>query len=937
MNQKYMVVDYESFSEADLRGKKSAVGAYEYARHPSTRVMCVAWRCGTASELPTAPVRVWSPFLKGQSALELFENLIDPDVKLVAHNAFFEQVITRFVLPKVLVSKQLEEIPHSRWICTASMAAAMALPRSLDGACQALNLPFQKDMEGNRLMMKYCKPRKPSKLNDSTRHNKKNDLLRIMEYCASDIKAETALFLKLPLLNPKERELWELDQKINFRGFKVDRPLVMSVLGMVGLEIEELNQETRALTEGTINSTTRRDAVLKFVNARNANLPDLTAGTIQGVLKKKDLDPTARRLLEIRQDVSKTSTAKYLAMELRSRTDSRIRDHQVYHTASTGRFGGAGVQPHNFPRGTLKNALQATEILNSGVSEYEILDLIRLLYGSPMEVFSSTLRCMIEASPGKCFFGADYNAIEVRVLFWVADHVLGLKAFHDDEDIYRIMASILYRVPLSKVTAEQREMGKRIVLGCLAEDTPVYTNFGFKRIQDVLLSDKLWDGNKWVKHGGVVAKGRKPVIQIKSRNIESTPNHWFRKKGMWRSAVEIVLEEGTIPPKSERFFSDGRWWEPKSMSGRNVVSQCAAYAALKDLLESTNCGPEKQELASYANNLFLDKKVGTPIEIATFYATRGLELVGELVSTTSKNGAKIRKTAASPGMVVEAFRAPSNPLENFWNTLLHSMGLIGGGSLSTELIMIKGMSPEIYESSLKALTTKTVETYDIHMSGPKNRFQVGNSLVHNCGYQMGPDKFQATCLDQYGIVISDDIAKLAVETYRKAHAPVPRLWYMLERAAIFAVRTGKKVKVNHTTWWTENGFLYCELPSKRRLAYAGPEVRMAETPWGEKRSKLYHWGVDPFTRKWVLSGTYGGKLTENVVQAIARDIMAEAMVRCENAGYEIMMTVHDELLTENTAETGSVKELEDLMAVVPEWAVGCPIKVKGWEGFRFRK
>lgn len=109
------------------------------------------------------------------------------------------------------------------------------------------------------------------------------------------------------------------------------------------------------------------------------------------------------------------------------------------------------------------------------------------------------------------------------------------------------------------------------------------------------------------------------------------------------------------------------------------------------------------------------------------------------------------------------------------------------------------------------------------------------------------------------------------------------------------------------------------------------------TPWDEKRAVLYHYGVNPLTRKWDLSGTYGGRLCENVVQAVARDLMAEAMLRIESRGYEIVLSVHDELLAERQKGLGAIDEFENLMAELPIWAEGCPVKVEGWKGPRYRK
>ena len=143
--KQYLVIDYETRSECDLR----KCGPWEYSVHPSTRILCVAWRIGTRESLRAAPVRVWSPFIDPTPPGDLLDALLTPEVRIVAHNAGFEQVITR----NVLMPHKGNFSPH-RWQCTAAMAAALALPRKLEDACIVLKLPVTKDMDGHRLMLK---------------------------------------------------------------------------------------------------------------------------------------------------------------------------------------------------------------------------------------------------------------------------------------------------------------------------------------------------------------------------------------------------------------------------------------------------------------------------------------------------------------------------------------------------------------------------------------------------------------------------------------------------------------------------------------------------------------------------------------------------------------------------------------------------------------
>ncbi len=190
-----------------------------------------------------------------------------------------------------------------------------------------------------------------------------------------------------------------------------------------------------------------------------------------------------------------------------------------------------------------------------------------------------------------------------------------------------------------------------------------------------------------------------------------------------------------------------------------------------------------------------------------------------------------------------------------------------------------------------------------------------------------------------GQEVSEELAKAAVSAYRTRHAPVVKLWKMIELAAMSAVENpGQRFGINYTKWQLKNDFLWCELPSGRMLAYFKPTIR-DELVFGHKRPVIYHWSVNSTTKKWNEDKTYGGLLVENVVQAISRDLMAEAMLRIEAAGpWQIVLHVHDEIGAEcRDPYEASNEDFCDLMATVPDWAEGCPIKVEGWRGDRYRK
>jgi DNA polymerase bacteriophage-type len=213
----------------------------------------------------------------------------------------------------------------------------------------------------------------------------------------------------------------------------------------------------------------------------------------------------------------------------------------------------------------------------------------------------------------------------------------------------------------------------------------------------------------------------------------------------------------------------------------------------------------------------------------------------------------------------------------------------------------------------------------------------GKIAILGLGYQMGWQKFQATAL-KAGVVLTDDFAQEIVRVYREKRWRVKQMWWDQEAAAIAAVNSGNRVRSGYIHWLLDDGFLRCELPSGRWLSYPNPEISQRQTPWGELKDTLTYEGMNQYSRKWQRQVSYGGMLVENITQAVARDLMAEAMLRCENSGlYVPVLSVHDELIAEAKLGEGSVHEFEQLMAECPEWADGCPVAAEGWAGLRYRK
>lgn len=214
-------------------------------------------------------------------------------------------------------------------------------------------------------------------------------------------------------------------------------------------------------------------------------------------------------------------------------------------------------------------------------------------------------------------------------------------------------------------------------------------------------------------------------------------------------------------------------------------------------------------------------------------------------------------------------------------------------------------------------------------------------IVLGCGYQMGGPGFHKNCVMR-GINVELEECNDAVKVYRKEHPNIVKFWWDTERCAAEAIKQGRTkanpIRLRNLTFYMESNermtWLCIGLPSGRPIRYCNPKVEKAER-FGKTVDKIsYRTEVKGM---WIRESTYGGKLVENITQAVARDVMVESMVKAEKRGYACIGTVHDELISEVDDDFGSAHELEEIMRIRPKWCADAPINAEGWEGPRYRK
>jgi DNA polymerase len=387
------------------------------------------------------------------NAPELRLALDDPRVIKIAHNASFE-------LALMSTLGMIDFIPE-QWRCTAVHALGLGLPGGLGAVAAELRLAEQKSDVGKALIRRFSMPpRVPGTPQPGPEDGR---WFEFVEYCRQDVRTERAIAHHLEALRrlpDSEWALWHLDQRINQRGLPVDLALVRGAMAVDAVNRERATEAVRDLT-GVANPGSRNQ-LLTWLASQEVTPDDLTAGTVKGLLSDDDLPERVREVLEHRQQLAASSTAKFEALARATGDDGRLRGTLKFNGAHTGRWSGQLFQPQNLPRGNL--SAQDVETARAIVREGDI-ELLTLLYPNHSQVLGSLVRSTIIAPPGKMLVVADLSSIESVVLAWCAESQYLLDLFRDGRDPYKDFATRLFNIPYDQVTKQQRNLCKPATLG----------------------------------------------------------------------------------------------------------------------------------------------------------------------------------------------------------------------------------------------------------------------------------------------------------------------------------------------------------------------------------------------------------------------------------------------------------------------------------------
>ena len=444
---KHLSIDIETRSSVDI-GK---AGLYKYAQSPDFRILLFAFQedgnpvevvdLAQGEEIPEHAVRM----------------LADPDVTKHAYNAAFEWYC---------LNRAGYRTPLEQWRCTMAHGLYCGYTAGLDATGKAIGLPQdkQKLAAGKALIRYFCVPCRPTKTNGNRTWNQpwhaKEKWELFKEYNRQDVVTERAILNRLEQfpMPEAEQKQWQMDVLMNAFGVRVDTELIKGALYIDAVSTQELTEEAVRITGlGNPNSGAQ---LVPWLNTQcgRERFQDIQKATVADALDhREDYPEDVRRMLEIRQQLGKTSIKKYVAMDTAKGEGDRVRGLTQYYGANrTGRWAGRMVQMQNLPRNYLKTLDYARNLVKD--KNYAGL---KLLYGNVPDTLSQLIRTAFIPSEGNKFVVSDFSAIEARVIAWLAGEQWVNEVFATHGKIYEATAAQMFDVPVDRIVKGNPEYSLR--------------------------------------------------------------------------------------------------------------------------------------------------------------------------------------------------------------------------------------------------------------------------------------------------------------------------------------------------------------------------------------------------------------------------------------------------------------------------------------------
>lgn len=458
-------IDIETRSRADL----PEVGAYRYGCDESTQVLMAA----VSEEDAYSPVYLWvNPLFRDagvESEPEAMELLAQAD-EVRAFNAPFEQ--------PVLHGTMFEpRTPLQNWRCTQAMARIAGLPDSLEKCGDALGITAKKDARGKALIRLFSISNEDGTFNEPRDHREK--WAEFCEYCRQDVRAEKEIHRMLRHkfdLKGEYLDTFQFTMRMNHVGIPINAKALDNAQTIIDDVQSEAGVRFREITGLNI---TQRAKILEWLRAKKVNIADMRADTLARVTLD-GLEPEVAEVIQYYMQMSYAAVKKVTAMRNWAMPDGRMRGVFKYYGAGTGRWSAGGPQIQNAKKAT-PAMRPKTKLAYAAICAGADAEEIKKVYGEPMEVIASCIRHFVHAQYADIIdarFGetqseariemldADYNAIEARLICWLSKETEMLEAWAEGTDLYRKMASQIYDTTIDRVSPDQRDMGKRTILGC---------------------------------------------------------------------------------------------------------------------------------------------------------------------------------------------------------------------------------------------------------------------------------------------------------------------------------------------------------------------------------------------------------------------------------------------------------------------------------------
>ena len=453
MKEEIATIDFETRNASDDK-LLFRVGAFNYSRHPSTKILCLAYK------LPgNSSVKYWYnaagfklPLKEMAPPQDLFDYIAAGGL-VEAHSVFFERAIWIHCAEQSL---GWPSVPVSQWRCSMAKALACAIPKSLEEAAKAMGLSEKKDEAGKKLMIL---------MTSSYAYDTIKNIKRLIAYCIQDVVTEIALSEALPDLGHKEIEIWQEDLEMNWRGVTIDMTLVDAAQRHISHYADLVNNRLHHMIG--VPRTTMRARIKDWFADTGVTIDNTQKEYLEGIQNHfpPEFTPKHQEVIRLMLANNLSSIAKYKKIQqFVNRETNKIYSNFIYHGGHVGRYTSVGVQLHNFIRETVAKIETIVAYAKTDTSKQFALRAKPL--GGSAQVLAKCLRgTIIPSHPEKRLIVSDYAAIEARVLFWLAGELEALEVLAGGEDIYCKLAEKIFSRTITKADKMERQLGKQAILG----------------------------------------------------------------------------------------------------------------------------------------------------------------------------------------------------------------------------------------------------------------------------------------------------------------------------------------------------------------------------------------------------------------------------------------------------------------------------------------